>query len=208
MSDQNSMSKERISALMDGALQADECSLALDGLLTDKHLIETWHVYQVVGDVLRSPEMAPTGGGLAFWERLEQRLSQEPERPSSEMGQDLPAMVDGASVTIIDLSKPVANSPVFRWKVLAGVACSALVFVVGSGLWNQTKLHGGGEMAYVNPTLSATPVVVAAETSAGPMLRDPHLDELMAAHRQLGGHSALQLPAGFLRNATYEGAGR
>ena len=39
------------------------------------------------------------------------------------------------------------------------------------------------------------------------MLRDPRLDELLAAHRQLGG-AALQMPSGFLRNATFEGPGR
>jgi sigma-E factor negative regulatory protein RseA len=41
---------------------------------------------------------------------------------------------------------------------------------------------------------------------AGPqtMLRDPRLDELLAAHKQYGGASALQMPAGFLRNATFE----
>jgi sigma-E factor negative regulatory protein RseA len=208
MGDLNSISNERISALMDGVLQADECALVLGGLLTDKQSIETWHVYQVVGDVLRSPELAPTRGDRAFWERLELRLSQEPEKPSSETGPDLSAMVDGGRAGVVDTSKPVANAPLFRWKLLAGVACSALVVVMGTGLWNQTKLHGGGEMAAVNPTSSAAPVVVATETSAGPMLRDPHLDELMAAHRQLGGHSALQLPTGFLRNATYEGASR
>ena len=40
------------------------------------------------------------------------------------------------------------------------------------------------------------------------MIRDPQLDELLAAHRQLGGASALQMPAGFLRNATFEGPTR
>jgi sigma-E factor negative regulatory protein RseA len=30
----------------------------------------------------------------------------------------------------------------------------------------------------------------------------------MAAHRQFGGASALQMPAGFLRNATFEGPAR
>jgi sigma-E factor negative regulatory protein RseA len=108
----------------------------------------------------------------------------------------------------VDLCKPVSNSSVFRWKVLAGVACSALVIVVGGGLWSQTDLRGGDQLAVVKPVVSEVPVVVATETSAGPMLRDPRLDELMIAHRQLGGHSALQVPAGFLRNATYEGAGR
>jgi sigma-E factor negative regulatory protein RseA len=36
------------------------------------------------------------------------------------------------------------------------------------------------------------------------MLRDPHLDALMAAHRQFGGPSALQNSSGFLRNATFD----
>jgi sigma-E factor negative regulatory protein RseA len=40
------------------------------------------------------------------------------------------------------------------------------------------------------------------------MIRDPRLDELLAAHRQLGGASALQAPAGFLRNATFEAPAR
>jgi sigma-E factor negative regulatory protein RseA len=36
------------------------------------------------------------------------------------------------------------------------------------------------------------------------MLRDARLDALMAAHKQFGGTSALQMPAGFISNATYE----
>jgi sigma-E factor negative regulatory protein RseA len=40
------------------------------------------------------------------------------------------------------------------------------------------------------------------------MIRDPRLDELLAAHKQFGGASALQQPAGFLRNATFQPAGR
>jgi sigma-E factor negative regulatory protein RseA len=36
------------------------------------------------------------------------------------------------------------------------------------------------------------------------MIRNPQLDALLAAHRQLGGVSALQMPAGFLRNTTFE----
>jgi sigma-E factor negative regulatory protein RseA len=40
------------------------------------------------------------------------------------------------------------------------------------------------------------------------MIRDPQLDEFMAAHRQLGGASMLQMPAGLVRNATFEGPAR
>jgi sigma-E factor negative regulatory protein RseA len=49
---------------------------------------------------------------------------------------------------------------------------------------------------------------VPAGGERGVMIRDPALDEFLAAHRQLGGASALQTPAGFLRNATFEGPTR
>ena len=55
------------------------------------------------------------------------------------------------------------------------------------------------------------PLVQQALTVAGQpqvMIRDPRIDELMAAHKQFGGTSALQMPAGFLRNATFEGPAR
>jgi sigma-E factor negative regulatory protein RseA len=209
MDDLNSISKgERLSALLDGELSADECKDTLGEMSADAQSIETWHVYQVVGDVLRSPDLAPSPGGTAFWEKLEQRLSHEPQRPSVVPDVDQSPVLTFSRSASVDISKPGANVPVFRWKVFAGVACSALAAVVGSGLWSQIGFSRDDEMAKVKPVLSESPMMVATETSVGPMLRDPHLDELMAAHRQLGGHSALQVPAGFLRNATYEGVGR
>jgi sigma-E factor negative regulatory protein RseA len=210
MDDLNSISNaERISALMDGELSPDECKHLLGEVLEDTQSINTWHAYQVVGDVLRSPELAPNQSEMAFLKKLEQRLSQEPQRPFVVPDEELSSALKFDRSARFDIEKPMANAPVFRWKVLAGAACLALVAVMGGGLWNQAEVGGGGgEVANVKPVLSAQTVVVAAESPVGPMLRDPRLDELMAAHRQLGGHSALQVPAGFLRNATYEGVGR
>ncbi len=209
MKDLNSISKaERISILMDGELSAKDCSHVLGEMVADTHSIDTWHVYQVVGDVLRSPDLAPRQDELAFWEKLELRLALEPRRPSVVADADMPSALNGIPLVKSDIEKPVANAPVFRWKLLAGVACSALVAVVGGSLWNQGGFDHAGAVAKVKPILPDAAAVVAAKSPAGPMLRDPHLDELMAAHRQLGGHSALQVPAGFLRNATYEGVGK
>jgi hypothetical protein len=41
-----------------------------------------------------------------------------------------------------------------------------------------------------------------------PLIRDPRLDKLLAAHRQLGGATALDTSSGFLRNATFEAPSR
>jgi sigma-E factor negative regulatory protein RseA len=53
-------------------------------------------------------------------------------------------------------------------------------------------------------TEPAPAVFQAVVTERGVMLRDPQIEEFMAAHRQHGSLSALQMPAGFLRNATYD----
>jgi sigma-E factor negative regulatory protein RseA len=55
---------------------------------------------------------------------------------------------------------------------------------------------------------TTTRAVTLASGEPQVMIRDPRLDELMAAHKQFGGTSALQMPAGFLRNATFEGPAR
>jgi sigma-E factor negative regulatory protein RseA len=68
-------------------------------------------------------------------------------------------------------------------------------------------------LASVDPrsvTASGLPAGATAQTvtlaSGEPqvMIRNPRLDALMAAHKQFGGASALQTPAPFLREATFE----
>nr|WP_295773041.1 sigma-E factor negative regulatory protein [Rhodoferax sp.] len=197
----NSIPNERVCDLVDGRVPDGECVQAFEALLSDDQAAQTWHTYHVIGDVLRSAELAPTSSDYAFLERLERRLALEPLRP---------VVTESEPPVVAHLGLPSANAPVFRWKVLAGVASFALVGVVGLGLWTQTDQHGDAQIAaqsVVAPRASASSLVVA-DTGAGTMLRDARLDELMAAHRQLGGHSALQVPTGFLHTATYEGPAR
>ena len=200
MENMNSIPNERVCDLVDGHVPDGESAQAFDALLADRQAVETWHAYHVIGDVLRSAELAPSGSDHAFLARLERRLASEPTRPAATaVSEPKPATAH----------LPSANASVFRWKMLAGVTSFALVGVVGLGLWTQTGLRGDAQMAAQRAVAAPVPTtLVAADTGAGTMLRDAHLDELMAAHRQLGGHSALQVPAGFLRNATYEGPAR
>lgn len=201
MEKMNSIPSERVCDLVDGHGHDGVSAELLEALLADGQAKRTWHTYHVIGDVLRSAELAPTHDDHAFLQRLEQRLAQEPVRPRA-------AAAESAVITTQDVAG--ANAAVFRWKMLAGVAGFALVGVVGLNLWTQTGVGVERQIASQGvpmPPASST-TLVSAETTAGAMLRDPRLDELMAAHRQLGGHSALQVPAGFLRNATYEGPAR
>lgn len=195
MNDQISLANQRVSDLADGCLSDGD---ALGALLSDPQSLQTWHAYHLAGDVLRSAELAPSREDLAFLERFERRLALEPVRPTLAV-QDLMPVVAGGEV---------ANASLFRWKMLAGLACTALVGVIGLSQWDRPGVPNGAQMAVNAPVVSSEAPVVVANDGLGPMMRDARLDELMAAHRQLGGHSALQVPAGFLRNATYEGPAR
>jgi sigma-E factor negative regulatory protein RseA len=200
---------EWISALGDGELRDDELANVFDALARDPTLTTAWHTYQVIGDVLRSPDLAHSSDGLAFLGKLDARLAHE--FAASCIDQSA-LSAQGPVVDKNEASRGVqiaANESVFRWKVLAGVACTALLTVVGSSIWTPPSTLAVGHVASIAADSQALKQgAVVVESSAGTMLRDPRLDELMAAHRQLGGHSALQVPAGFLRNATHEGSAR
>ena len=72
------------------------------------------------------------------------------------------------------------------------------VTVIG---WN---VSGVADSALTPQLAQATAPQVIVASPQGPMLRDPRLEELLAAHQQLGGTSALQEPSGFLRNAIFD----
>ncbi len=196
--------REQLSALADGQLQDGEWRDAVSFACSDQGR-STWELYHLVGDVLRSSELARPANP-AFMARLRDQLAQEPISPRT------------AEPLLAEVAAPgldrAANASVFRWKMVAGVASLAAVAAIG---WTSlATLQGtgqtpGGQLASA-PTRSATPSapVVAVVDSDGQqvMLRDPRLDELLAAHKQFGSTSALQMPAGFLRNATFESPGR
>ena len=199
---------ESLSALMDGELYGSAQHSAMAALLAEPMAQSTWHAYHVVGDVLRSEELSGAAQDLQFWATLETRLAQEP-LPSTAAARTL-------HPTPLPWGRHLqsANGPVF-WRVLGGVACSVLVAVIGLSVWAPNTGSSAMSMAGVTPlavpgNFAQSSQSVPLDVAAGPdgMIRDQRLDQLLSAHQQLGGHSALQMPSGFLRNATYEGAGR
>ncbi len=203
---------EFVSALADGELQGDEFASTVEWLSASEDARSTWHAYHVVGDVLRSGEPVVSSRDAAFMQRLKLGLQQE-ARLSSPIDAINLVAVDAPSTGARGLNESkitVANDAVYRWKLLAGLASLAAVSVIGwqmvSGWGDQ---HQGAQLAQRPAGQSDVALSQVMTGSESPvMIRDPQLDALLAAHRQFGGTSALQMPAGFLRNATFEGAAR
>ena len=92
------------------------------------------------------------------------------------------------------------NSPPQWWQRAANDAQGAWPWAAGVvlaiGLWITW------------PGSGVTPVVVAQApvqpVLSGGVLRDPQLDALLQSHRQWGGGSALQFPAGYVRNVALD----
>jgi len=192
---------ELISALADGQLRDAEFARAVEAATADGAARQAWHTYHLIGDVLRSGQAAPATAPDLFMQRLSQRLAQEapPLRPAAVGSLPAPAAPAG---------RQAANDESFRWKLVAGFASFAAVAALGwSVAGGLSAPQAQGQLAVVQPPDAGSTAKVASE-GRGVMIRDPRLDEFLAAHRQHGGASALQMPAGFLRNATFEGASR
>lgn len=184
--------QELISALADGHLRGTAFARGVEAAAGDAKGRATWHAYHVIGEVLRSGRACAGSPPEVFLARLQQRLQQESAVPRIEVLPPAP----------LRLERPAANDT--RWKLVAGFASMAAVAAVG---WNMFGAAGSASQ----PQLAAAPaavIPVAAEPRATAMIRDPRLDQLLAAHRQLGGATALQTSSGFLRNATFEGPAR
>lgn len=203
----------RLSALLDGELsiaEMDDWLLVADDDAT-AHL--TCQRYQLIGQALRGePVVAAPVSPQSFLAGVRSRLQEEP------LAAPAPTLAATSSVPV---HAPAANDAVFRWKLVAGFASLAAVMavswsVLGTAPGSADGTAPGPQMALVSPAGQtavrvvnsaqsappAMPAAVVVNTSQGPVLRDPRLEQLLAEHRQYGGMSALQMPAGFLRDAT------
>lgn len=181
---------ELVSALADGELPDAELTQALRALQDNDEAQERWHTYHVVGEVLRAGAAVPVGAhDPAFVARLRGRLAASSEQPRT------------AVVRMPDDALRSANDAVWRWKLVAGLCSLAVVGVLGWQLVALQRTDAGAQLA----AMQAPVMTVQRATGDGAvMIRDSQLDRLISEHQQLGGTSALQMPAGFLRNATFE----
>lgn len=200
MSDQLRERSELVSALVDGQLHGDEFARVVAHLADAPEDQATWDTYHLVGEVMRSSGASVRAHDPAFVARLRARLAEETIQEVAVSA--LPVQAESHQ----NIQVAAAND--HWWKRVAGLASVAGLVVLA---WQGVALLGTGaagdaQLAQLpKPAVSAAPAtLVAGDTSSPQMLRDPQLDALLAAHRQMGGASVLQMPSGFLRNATFD----
>ena len=224
---------ERLSALVDGELAGDPAAQACAHWRESGAARSSWHMYQLIGDVLRSDDLASDPArDAAFLMALRLRLADEPvvlaPQPLASTVSALAADGQGAMPV-----QAAARGRSGRWTWLAPSAVAAgFVLVAGALMVARTPdtLPGLGQGVPLASAASAggrtgaprgldvpadsaaggaaADAYTQASTANGALLRDARLDRYLAAHKQFAGTSALGVPSAFLRSATVSGPER
>ncbi len=179
-----------LSALADGEAQA--APQACERWRVDADARRTWHAYHLIGDVLRSEDLARAPArDAAFLVGLRSRLAQEP-------------VVLAPAALAVPAGRPRAH----RWLVPAAAAAG---FVAVAGVLVVVRMSGpDGASGFSTMAAASRPgVTLASSDGAAPapmvsgadavLIRDARLDEFLRAHQAARGGMAVAAPGGTLR---------
>lgn len=172
-----------ISDLVDGRLQGDELAGACRDWAADAEARRTWHAYHLIGDVLRSEDLASAPrNDAAFLAAVRARLTAEP------------------AVLAPAPTRPRRSVWLMPMAAAAGFVAVAGVVVV----LRQAAPEGGAPGAQLAAGGAAVLPVLSARTApSGQMLRDARVDAYLSAHREALAGSPAALPGGGVRNVDF-----
>lgn len=187
--------RQRISELVDG--RADDPAAVEQACARwpgDAELRRTWHAYHLIGDVLRSEELAGAPArDSALLVALRERLAQEPVVLAPAARPPLRA-ARGARRQVWLL--PLAAA--------AGLVAVAGVLVVLQQADLAAPGGAGPLLAQGSPAAPGVLPVAAAPAAADPsaqMLRDARVEDYLRAHRETLAGSPAALPGGAMRSS-------
>lgn len=197
--------RQALSALMDGEVEPSAVVDLCAAWRRDGELRADWHAYHLIGDVLRSDDLAlPAVHDEALLGRLREQLALLPvvlaPAPTASVK---PGPADGQPAQARRALRHAWGAPL---AVAAGFVAVAGVLVVTRVA--APDMGPGAASLAAAPGSSAVQPVSLAEPSDAPLMadrkliRDAHLDRYLAAHKQFGGSSALMVPGMVLRSAT------
>jgi sigma-E factor negative regulatory protein RseA len=193
-SDANDRLRQRaeLSALMDGQADAGDVQRCSAAWRDDADARARWHAYHLIGDVLRSDELAGSPArDAAMLAALRRRLADEP-----------------AILAPAPALRPPAPRARPGWMVPTAVAAG---FVAVAGVLLVSRLSAPEPAAPAVLATRAQPAAglqrVGTAPAAGPalvldgqLIRDAQLDAYLRAHRDMRGSAAAAVPGGALRS--------
>jgi sigma-E factor negative regulatory protein RseA len=211
-------SRRRIlSALADGDATDGEADRAFQAWRDDPQARASWHAWQLIGDVLRSDDLATEpAADAAFLVALRARLATEPVVLAPQPRAD--AVPEAAPIAVAVAATAAAHRPRSRWQGPVAMAAGFLVVIGGLNVVRPFT-HGGASPLASNaapasgPMLAsatsvnnsgvvATSLQTAAQTPAQTQAAADQLAPYLAAHRQSAMSGPFQMPGADLRNVS------
>jgi sigma-E factor negative regulatory protein RseA len=177
-SDSPDARRQQLSALMDGDLDAGDAAGACQLWRQDAQSRSDWHAYHLIGDVLRSEDLAsPPGRDAAFLQALRQRLADEPvPLAPAPLQAPVPMPVPQVANGVIAGGRRRAR----HW--LMAPAAVAAGFMAVAGVMVVTRVMS--PVPEAQPVLAGAGSLPAAGASAV-LVRSAQLDRYLSAHRTL-----------------------
>ncbi|MEX8519795.1 MAG: sigma-E factor negative regulatory protein [Leptothrix sp. (in: b-proteobacteria)] len=195
---------EALSALVDGEGSGTGLARVCRHWRDDTQLRTDWHAYHLIGDVLRSEDLAPddTSADEHFLQALRGRLAQEPVILAHRApGNEAASTASTASALPAAQLEPVPSRRQIlrRWVAPVGIA-AGVVMVASVVLVTRPGSQSTEQIATSAP---------GAEFTAAQMLDrnatpNTQLDRYLSAHKQFQNATAVGPASSFLRSATYE----
>jgi sigma-E factor negative regulatory protein RseA len=205
-----SSSRRILSALADGDATDSEAARAFQAWRDDPDARASWHAYQLIGDVLRSEDLAvEPAADESFLVALRARLADEPVvlAPRPRVEAEPMAMAAAANAS--------AGGARSRGRWQGPVAMAAGFLVVVGGLNIVRPFNHGAAVPLASATTASGPVLASAtsinnsgvvatslQTPAQTQAAADQLAPYLAAHRQSSMSGPFQMPGSDLRNAS------
>lgn len=179
-----------MSALSDG--DASTLPRAVDAWRENAAAREAWHVYHVIGDVMRSEELAPRASeDQEFLTRLRARLAAEP-----------------VPLAPAPLAARAGNGGGLRrlgWRAPAAVAAGFAVVTVTALLMQPNSNPRATAPSLAAASAGGAPTVPVRNVGAasrldGRMIRSAELDAYLRAHQAVRGGAPVASPGGGVRS--------
>lgn len=181
-----------LSVLMDGEAQAGEFARALAAWRQDGESRAEWHQYALIGDVLRSEDLArPAGRDCRFLADLRERLAAEPVV--------LAPQAPARDLAPVRTGRWAALRAHRTWTATAAMTAGCVMAVGAALVWREAPTPAGVAPGLQLARMDAAPVSSPAsvpDLSTAVVQRNPDLDRYLMAHRQFTQGPALAAPGG------------
>jgi sigma-E factor negative regulatory protein RseA len=183
-SDASDLRRQQLSSLMDGELPGNEAADACALWRQDDHARADWHAWHLIGDVLRSDDLAARPSrDAAFLQALRKRLADEPvplapqPLPVAEPVRQ-PQVVNGAPAPGLVAAMPARRRVLRGWMMAPAAVAAGFMAVVGVTLITRQSAPEAGPavLARAEPSGAAASAV---------LVRNAQLDRYLTAHRAL-----------------------